>query len=104
CWMSTYVWLVLGYPLLAVVHFLAIFLSWMMAFTIPVSEMNVRTLSIILLMPPEEVKVLTVKKPLGCEARVLLWYYCAFNWYYYKYTVDGINVFAVSILHFFVHK
>jgi len=52
----------LGYPLLAVVHCLAIFLSWMMVFTIPVSKMNGRTLSIILLMPPEEVKVRTVKK------------------------------------------
>uniref|UniRef100_A0A673K2P6 Low affinity vacuolar monovalent cation/H(+) antiporter-like n=1 Tax=Sinocyclocheilus rhinocerous TaxID=307959 RepID=A0A673K2P6_9TELE len=89
---STYVWLVLGYPLLAVVHFLAIFLSWMMVFTIPVSKMNVRTLSIILLMPPEEVKVRTVKKV------ILLCCYRAFNWYYYKYTVDGINVFAVNLL------
>uniref|UniRef100_A0A672L487 Low affinity vacuolar monovalent cation/H(+) antiporter-like n=1 Tax=Sinocyclocheilus grahami TaxID=75366 RepID=A0A672L487_SINGR len=98
CRMSTYVWLVLGYPLLAVVHFLAIFLSWMMVFTIPVSKMNFRTLRIILLMPPEEVKVWTVKKPQGCETRVLLCCYRAFNWYYYKYTVDGINVFAVNLL------
>uniref|UniRef100_A0A672L9F8 Low affinity vacuolar monovalent cation/H(+) antiporter-like n=1 Tax=Sinocyclocheilus grahami TaxID=75366 RepID=A0A672L9F8_SINGR len=89
---STYVWLVLGYPLLAVVHFLAIFLSWMMVFTIPVSKMNFRTLRIILLMPPEEVKVWTVKKV------ILLCCYRAFNWYYYKYTVDGINVFAVNLL------
>lgn len=124
CRLSTYVWLVLGYPLLAVVHFLAIFLSWMLVFTIPVSKMNVRTLSIILLMPPEEVIIWTVKKvsiillftlvdhlffmlmvamfsflqPQGCETRVLLCCYRAFNWYYYKFTVDGINVFAVSIL------
>uniref|UniRef100_A0A672L9I8 Low affinity vacuolar monovalent cation/H(+) antiporter-like n=1 Tax=Sinocyclocheilus grahami TaxID=75366 RepID=A0A672L9I8_SINGR len=97
CRMSTYVWLVLGYPLLAVVHFLAIFLSWMMVFTIPVSKMNFRTLRIILLMPPEEVKVWTVKK-VSCETRVLLCCYRAFNWYYYKYTVDGINVFAVNLL------
>ncbi|XP_058629459.1 cation/H+ exchanger protein 1 isoform X2 [Onychostoma macrolepis] len=98
CRLSTYVWLVLGYPLLAVVHFLAIFLSWMLVFTIPVSKMNVRTLSIILLMPPEEVVIRTVKKPQGCETRVLLCCYHAFNWYYYKFTVDGINVFAVNLL------
>uniref|UniRef100_A0A673JRX0 Low affinity vacuolar monovalent cation/H(+) antiporter-like n=1 Tax=Sinocyclocheilus rhinocerous TaxID=307959 RepID=A0A673JRX0_9TELE len=30
--------------------------------------------------------------------RVLLCCYRAFNWYYYKYTVDGINVFAVNLL------
>uniref|UniRef100_A0A9J8BUY5 Cation/H+ exchanger protein 1 n=1 Tax=Cyprinus carpio carpio TaxID=630221 RepID=A0A9J8BUY5_CYPCA len=98
CRPSTYVWLVLGYPLLAVVHFLAIFLSWILVFTIPVSKMNVRTVSIILLMPPEEVIIRTVKKPQGCETRVLLCCYRAFNWYYYKFTVDGINVFAVNLL------
>ncbi|NP_001020678.2 cation/H+ exchanger protein 1 [Danio rerio] len=98
CRLSTYVWLILGYPLLAVVHCLAMFLSWMMVFTIPVSKMNARTLSLILLMPPEQVKVRNVKKPQGCETRVLLCCYRAFNWYYYKYTVDGINVFAVNLL------
>uniref|UniRef100_A0A8C2DXM5 Cation/H+ exchanger protein 1 n=1 Tax=Cyprinus carpio TaxID=7962 RepID=A0A8C2DXM5_CYPCA len=92
CRPSTYVWLVLGYPLLAVVHFLAIFLSWILVFTIPVSKMNVRTVSIILLMPPEEVIIRTVKKV------ILLCCYRAFNWYYYKFTVDGINVFAVNLL------
>ncbi|TRY98792.1 hypothetical protein DNTS_021657 [Danionella cerebrum] len=96
--LSTYVWLFLGYPLLAVVHCLAIFLSWILVFTIPVSKMNARTLKTILLIPPEEVKVRTVKKPHGCETRVLLCCYRAFNWYYYKYTVDGINVFAVNLL------
>ncbi|XP_065145763.1 cation/H+ exchanger protein 1 [Paramisgurnus dabryanus] len=98
CRLSTYVWLVLGYPLLVVVHSLAIFISWMIVFTIPVAKMNVRTVSTILLMPPEEVIVHTVKKPQGCETRVLLCCYNAFNWYYYKYTVDGINVFAVNLL------
>lgn len=34
----------------------------------------------------------------GRETRALLCCYQAVNWYYYKYTVDGINVFAVSIL------
>ncbi|KAI7791622.1 cation/H+ exchanger protein 1 [Triplophysa rosa] len=98
CRLSTYVWLVLGYPLLAVVHCLAIFISWMIVFTIPVAKMNARTLSTILLMPPEEVKIHTVKKPHGCETKVLLCCYHAFNWYYYKYTVEGINVFAVNLL------
>lgn len=32
------------------------------------------------------------------ETRAVLCCYHAVNWYYYKYTVDGINVFAVSIL------
>lgn len=33
-----------------------------------------------------------------CETRVVLYCYQAFNVYYYKYTVQGINIFALSIL------
>ncbi|XP_071005191.1 uncharacterized protein [Oncorhynchus clarkii lewisi] len=97
---STYVWLLLGYPLLAVVHSLACLISWLLVFTIPVAKMNARTLASILLMPPENLSVSTCskRKPQGCETRALLCCYHAVNWYYYKYTVDGINVFAVNLL------
>uniref|UniRef100_A0A3B4DKQ5 Cation/H+ exchanger protein 1 n=2 Tax=Pygocentrus nattereri TaxID=42514 RepID=A0A3B4DKQ5_PYGNA len=98
CRVGTYVWLVLGYVPLAIVHCLACILSWMMVFTIPVAKMNARILSIVLLLPPEEIQIRPVKKLPGCETRVLLCCYRAFNWYYYKYTVDGINVFAVNLL------
>uniref|UniRef100_A0A671XRU9 Cation/H+ exchanger protein 2 n=1 Tax=Sparus aurata TaxID=8175 RepID=A0A671XRU9_SPAAU len=89
---STYVWLLLGYPPLVVIHSLACFLSWILVFTIPVSKMNARTLGVILLLAPEDVS------PQGYETRALLCCYHAVNWYYYKYTVDGINVFAVNLL------
>uniref|UniRef100_A0A8C7RT47 Sodium/calcium exchanger membrane region domain-containing protein n=1 Tax=Oncorhynchus mykiss TaxID=8022 RepID=A0A8C7RT47_ONCMY len=95
---STYVWLLLGYPLLAVVHSLACLISWLLVFTIPVAKMNARTLASILLMPPENLSVSTCSKRKGCETRALLCCYHAVNWYYYKYTVDGINVFAVNLL------
>ncbi|XP_074533591.1 uncharacterized protein LOC141796402 [Halichoeres trimaculatus] len=97
---STYVWLLLGYPPLLVVHSLACFLSWILVFTIPVSKMNARTLGVILLLPPEDVSVSTCsqRKHEGEETRALLCCYHAANWYYYKYTVDGINVFAVNLL------
>uniref|UniRef100_UPI0037E91B24 uncharacterized protein n=1 Tax=Semicossyphus pulcher TaxID=241346 RepID=UPI0037E91B24 len=97
---STYVWLLLGYPPLVVVHFLACFLSWILVFTIPVSKMNARTLGVILLLAPEDVSVSTCsrRKHQGYETRALLCCYHAANWYYYKYTVDGINVFAVNLL------
>lgn len=97
---STYLWLLLGFPLLAVVHSLACIFSWILVFTIPVSKMNARTLGVILLLPPEDVFVSTCqqrKRP-GHETRALLCCYQAVNWYYYKYTVDGINVFAVNLL------
>ncbi|CAB1313713.1 unnamed protein product [Coregonus sp. 'balchen'] len=62
--------------------------------------MNARTLASILLMPPENLSISTCsrRKPQGCETRALLCCYHAVNWYYYKYTVDGINVFAVNLL------
>ncbi|XP_044049874.1 putative cation exchanger C521.04c isoform X2 [Siniperca chuatsi] len=97
---STYVWLLLGYPLLVVIHSLACFFSWILVFTIPVSKMNARTLGVILLLAPEDVSVSTCsqRKHQGYETRALLCCYHAVNWYYYKYTVDGINVFAVNLL------
>ncbi|KAL6106936.1 uncharacterized protein ACO6RY_10686 [Pungitius sinensis] len=97
---STYVWLLLGYPPLVVIHFLACFLSWILVFTIPVFKMNARTLRIILLLAPEDVSVSTCseRKHPVYETRALLCCYHAANWYYYKYTVDGINVFAVNLL------
>uniref|UniRef100_A0A4W6E6W7 Cation/H+ exchanger protein 2 n=1 Tax=Lates calcarifer TaxID=8187 RepID=A0A4W6E6W7_LATCA len=90
---STYVWLLLGYPPLVLIHSLACFFSWILIFTIPVSKMNARTLAVILLLPPEDVSVSSQRK-----TRALLCCYHATNWYYYKYTVDGINVFAVNLL------
>lgn len=180
CRANTYVWLLLGYPVLAAVHALACVISWLLVFTIPVSKMNTRTLAIILLMAPEDVHVHALEKvkreiprssrtsrydvffsrrvkfpiiaykmvrcffsrrgkfPIiayklirwffsrrgkfliiaykltrcfffffatmfffqthRCESRVILCCYRAVNVYYYKYTVQGINIFALSIL------
>ncbi|KAI4825757.1 hypothetical protein KUCAC02_021427 [Chaenocephalus aceratus] len=97
---STYVWLLLGYPPLVVIHSLACFISWILVFTIPVSKMNARTLGVILVLAPEDVSVTscTQRKHQIYETRALLCCYQATNWYYYKYTVDGINVFAVNLL------
>ncbi|KAL7401491.1 hypothetical protein ABVT39_000421 [Epinephelus coioides] len=97
---STYVWLLLGYPPLVVIHSVACFLSWILVFTIPVCKMNARTLGVILLLAPEDVSVSTCsqRKYQVYETRAVLCCYHAVNWYYYKYTVDGINVFAVNLL------
>lgn len=65
CRVSTYVWLVLGYPVLAVVHSLACVLSWLLVFTIPVSKMNARTLISVLLMAPEDIQIHRLEKVHG---------------------------------------
>ncbi|XP_062339500.1 cation/H+ exchanger protein 1 isoform X1 [Osmerus eperlanus] len=95
---STYIWLLLGYPVLAVIHGLACVLSWLLVFTIPVAKVNARTLGTVLLMAPEDIHIHSHKKVIGCETRVVLCCYNAFNLYYYKYSVYGINVFAVNLL------
>ncbi|XP_028426329.1 cation/H+ exchanger protein 1 isoform X2 [Perca flavescens] len=98
CRVSTCVWLLLGYPVLAVVHSLACVLSWLLVFTIPVAKMNARTLTIVLLMAPEDIQIHRLEKTIECETRVILCCYQAFNVYYYKYTVQGINIFALNML------
>ncbi|XP_049578817.1 uncharacterized protein [Syngnathus scovelli] len=100
CRFSTYVWLLLGYPPLVILHSLICLLSWILVFTIPVAKMNARTFVVILLLPPEDVcvSVSLQSKREGLKSRTLLCVYHAANWYYYKYTVDGINVFAVNLL------
>ncbi|XP_008303111.1 low affinity vacuolar monovalent cation/H(+) antiporter-like [Stegastes partitus] len=86
---STYVWLLLGYPPLVVVHSLVCFISWILVFTIPVSKMNAQTLGVILLLAPEDVSISSSsrRKHQGYESRALLCCYHAANWYYYKYGI-----------------
>ncbi|KAM9328399.1 cation/H+ exchanger protein 1 [Pholidichthys leucotaenia] len=98
CRISTYIFLFLGYPFLAVVHILACVLSWLLVFTIPVAKMNARILTTVLLTAPEDIQIHTPGKTHGCETRVILCCYRAFNAYYYKYTVQGINIFALNLL------
>ncbi|XP_006265206.2 uncharacterized protein LOC102566137 isoform X2 [Alligator mississippiensis] len=96
---DTYVWLLLGYPFLAVAHSLVCFISWLLVFIIPIAKMNARTVTRILLLPPEQVHVQRVRKTeVPLDAEVILCCYRAVNAYYYKYAVDGINVFAVNLL------
>ncbi|XP_069485705.1 uncharacterized protein [Ambystoma mexicanum] len=96
---STYLWLLMGVPLLAIVHGLVCFISWILVFFIPISKMSGRTMSTILFMPPEHVHVLQMKRTqVFHETEIILCCYNAVNVYYYKFTVDGINVFAVNLL------
>ncbi|KAM8820174.1 uncharacterized protein ACNFOS_001853 [Eudromia elegans] len=92
-------WLCLGYPVLALAHGLLCVAAWLLVVFIPVAKMSARTARRVLLLPPERVRVrrlrVTEAPP---EAEVILCCYRAANAYYYKYTVDGINVFAVNLL------
>ncbi|XP_020633426.3 uncharacterized protein LOC110070124 isoform X1 [Pogona vitticeps] len=96
---STYVWLLSGYPLLCLAHGLVCFLCWFLVFLIPIAKMNGRTITKVLLLPPERVHIQSLRKTaILLDAEVVLCCYRAVNAYYYKYAVDGINVFAVNLL------
>ncbi|XP_064359725.1 uncharacterized protein LOC112994261 [Dromaius novaehollandiae] len=92
-------WLCLGYPVLALAHELVCFVAWLLIFLIPVAKMSARTACRVLLLPPERVciwRLCMTEVPLDVE--VILCCYRAVNAYYYKYAVDGINVFTVNLL------
>ncbi|NXY85134.1 VNX1 protein, partial [Alcedo cyanopectus] len=96
---GTVVWLSLGYPALAVAHGLICVTSWLLIILIPVAKLSAHTLTRVLPLPPERVLVRRLRMteaPL--EGEVLLCCHRAANPYYYKYTVDGINVFAANLL------
>uniref|UniRef100_F6ZCH7 Cation/H+ exchanger protein 2 n=1 Tax=Ornithorhynchus anatinus TaxID=9258 RepID=F6ZCH7_ORNAN len=96
---STYIWLLLGFPILVVTHVLVCCCSWLLVVIIPIAKMSVRTVTRVLLEAPEQVHVQSAKETeISPEGDVLLCCYRATNAYYYKYSVDGINVFAVNLL------
>ncbi|XP_030816781.1 putative cation exchanger C521.04c isoform X1 [Camarhynchus parvulus] len=107
CWLgtgywhhaSTAVWLCLGYPVLALAHGLVCVTAWLLIVLIPVAKLSARATSRVLLLPPERVLIRPLRmREVPLEGEVILCCYRAANPYYYKYAVDGINVFAVNLL------
>ncbi|XP_039566008.1 low affinity vacuolar monovalent cation/H(+) antiporter-like isoform X3 [Passer montanus] len=124
---STAVWLCLGYPLLALAHGLVCVAAWLLIVLIPVAKLSARAASRVLLLPPRRLLVrrlrmvrasgragshallrggfwaggdapVPLQTEVPLEGEVILCCYRAANPYYYKYAVDGINVFAVNLL------
>ncbi|XP_062457314.1 uncharacterized protein LOC134154651 [Rhea pennata] len=92
-------WLCLGYPALALAHGLVCFVAWLLFFLISVTKMSTRTAHRVLLPPPERVRIRRPRMTnVPLEAEVIKCCYRAINACYYKYAVDGINVFAVNLL------
>ncbi|NWY61760.1 VNX1 protein, partial [Chionis minor] len=92
-------WLCLGYPVLALAHGLVCVAAWLLVVLIPVAKLSARTATRVLLLPPERALVRRLRMTeVPLEGEVILCCYRAVNPYYYKYAVDGINVFAVNLL------
>ncbi|NXF13804.1 VNX1 protein, partial [Smithornis capensis] len=96
---GTVAWLCLGYPVLALAHGLVCVTAWLLIVLIPVAKLSARTTTRVLLLPPQRVLVRRLRMTeVPLEGEVILCCHRAANPYYYKYTVDGINVFAVNLL------
>ncbi|NWV33584.1 VNX1 protein, partial [Grantiella picta] len=95
---GTAAWLCLGYPVLALAHGLVCVTAWLLIVLIPVAKLSARATSRVLLLPPQRVLIRRLRMTENTEGEVILCCYRAANPYYYKYAVDGINVFAVNLL------
>ncbi|ELT88185.1 hypothetical protein CAPTEDRAFT_144591 [Capitella teleta] len=101
-WVSkprTYVWMMLGLPLAFLAHSLAFILTWLTVVFIPMSKINAKIVYRILLLPPELIRI--DSKNLNSEfasGDIIMFTHQAINVYYYKYTVDGVNVICVNLL------
>ncbi|NWI58466.1 VNX1 protein, partial [Calyptomena viridis] len=96
---GTVAWLCLGYPVLAVAHGLVCVTAWLLIVLIPVAKLSARATTRVLLLPPRRVLVRRLRMTeVPPEGEVILCCHRAANPYYYKYAVDGINVFAVNLL------
>ncbi|NXV05042.1 VNX1 protein, partial [Cettia cetti] len=93
------VWLCLGYPVLALAHGLVCVSAWLLIVLIPVAKLSARAAARVLLLPPERLLIRRLRMTeVPLEGEVILCCYRAANPYYYKYAVDGINIFAVNLL------
>ncbi|XP_064609384.1 uncharacterized protein LOC135473463 [Liolophura sinensis] len=102
----TIVWLILGCPLLLLVHGITIFISWILVVTIPIAKVNVKTIQKILFLPPEAVQIEdtgTIHLYSRIEhSEIIMYTQQSVNFYYYKYTIDGMNIVLVNLLLFVV--
>ncbi|GFN79388.1 cation/h+ exchanger protein 1 [Plakobranchus ocellatus] len=103
---GTYIWLLLGMPVLAMAHALIFLLTWFLVVTIPIAKINGKTITKILFTAPDEIRVgYSGQGPTSDGERhseIIMYTHQSFNVYYYKYTVDGVNVILANLLVFVV--
>lgn len=98
---STYVWILLGAPALFFIHSIVIVLCGLLVIFIPVSKLYLISLKKVFLMPPEKMcigKHFSNQKRNKVPMEVILCVYKAVNIYFYKYTVDGMNIMVTNML------
>ncbi|XP_012944323.1 putative cation exchanger C521.04c [Aplysia californica] len=103
---QTYVWLVFAVPLLLIAHGVVFAISWFLVVSIPIAKINSRTITKILFTSPDEIRVGDsghgFMESGSRHSEIIMYTHQSFNFYYYKYTVDGVNVILANLLIFVI--
>ncbi|XP_048772505.2 uncharacterized protein LOC125678253 isoform X2 [Ostrea edulis] len=105
---ESYVWLFLGLPLLIITHAIVMSVTWLLVISIGMAKIHWKIVGQILYLPPNEVKIgdsfvmdLDTRRRKK-KGEILMYTHNAVNLYYYKYTVDGMNIILVNLLFFVI--
>ncbi|OWF41281.1 putative cation exchanger C521.04c [Mizuhopecten yessoensis] len=100
----SYLWLVLGVPVLVVAHFIIMFFTWLFVVSMPVAKLNFKAITQILFMPPQKLKVADYSyvKEQHQDSEILMYTHQSVYLYYYKYSVDGMNIILFNLLVFVI--
>ncbi|CAD5120369.1 DgyrCDS8942 [Dimorphilus gyrociliatus] len=99
---STYFWLIIPVPILIIVHSLVFLVSWTSVIFIPIAKLNLKTIQQILFAEPERLKIEHSSISETPETDIIVYIHHAVNIYYYKYTIDGVNVIVANLCIFVV--
>ncbi|KAL5012485.1 hypothetical protein ScPMuIL_011036 [Solemya velum] len=103
---QTYLWMVFGVPILVIIHGVVMAICWFFVITIPIAKVNMKTITSVLFMPPDQIEVGDSSRmnlnSRNKHSEIIMYTHQAINVYYYKYTVDGMNVILVNLLLFVI--
>ncbi|KAK0060756.1 cation exchanger C521.04c [Biomphalaria pfeifferi] len=111
CWgfwdsAASYVWLLFGIPVLFTVHSVVWLINWFFVISIPTAKLNSKVITKILYLPPNEVQTgsygATNVDGTGQISEIIMYSHQSVNFYYYKYTVDGVNIILANLLIFVI--
>ncbi|XP_052228178.1 uncharacterized protein LOC127842626 isoform X9 [Dreissena polymorpha] len=104
--LCSYPWLLFGGPVLLIAHIAVAAVSWFFVVTIPISKVNQRMITHVLWLPPEEVSIgdsgSSYMEPERIHSEIIMFTHQSVNVYYFKYTVDGMNIILVNLLVFVI--
>jgi hypothetical protein len=93
-----WMWLFLAVPFLIVMHSIMFLLSWFLVVFIPIAKINLILVRSVFFADPSKIMVRDQSMDdTNADSQIVLCCYQAVNVYYYKYTVDGMNVILINI-------